>query len=156
MDKRVGRCLAAARQSFQSAAFILAECNSITGCHAPIIYQETSYVNMRNILYYMVLAEMAAYSAITGFSEDEAPLLFGKLSGIIQPFDPTSKENQFSRVVAIAELGEPESSSTIDIERLLEIRNSAECMEFKRWLDDADSLTDEDIKTLLVGIRSLA
>ena len=56
--------------------------------------------------------------------------------------------------MAIAELGEPESSSTIDIERLLEIRNSAECMEFKRWLDDADSLTDEDIKTLLVGIRS--
>jgi hypothetical protein len=30
----VSRCLARARQFFQSAALILAECNAITGCHA--------------------------------------------------------------------------------------------------------------------------
>src|ERR1019366_1607296 len=55
MDKRGGRCLAAARQTFQSTALIFAECNSITGCHSPIIHQETPGVNMRNSLCYVVL-----------------------------------------------------------------------------------------------------
>jgi hypothetical protein len=100
------------------------------------------------------LAEMAAYSAITGFSDDEAPLLFGKLSGIIEALNPTSKENQFSRVAAIADVGEPTPGSRIDFERLLEIRNSDECRAFKAWLDDADSLTDEDLIKELAGIRS--
>ena len=97
---------------------------------------------------------MAAYSAITGFSDDEAPLLFGKLSGIIEALNPTSKENQFSRVAAIADVGEPTPGSRIDFERLLEIRNSDECRAFKAWLDDADSLTDEDLIKELAGIRS--
>lgn len=100
------------------------------------------------------LAEMAAYSAITGFSDDEAQLLFGKLSGIIEALNPRSKENQFSRVVAIADVGEPVPGSRIDFERLLEIRDSDECRAFKAWLDDAGSLTDADLKQALVGIRS--
>jgi hypothetical protein len=55
MDKGVGRSFAGARQPFQAAALILAECNSITGSHDPIIYQEIPGVNMRNILWYVVL-----------------------------------------------------------------------------------------------------
>src|ERR1035437_6695893 len=61
MDKRVSRCLPGARQPFQSGAFILAECNSITGCHATIIYQETPGVNMRNIICYVVLASLVNF-----------------------------------------------------------------------------------------------
>jgi hypothetical protein len=97
---------------------------------------------------------MAAYSAITGFSDAEAPLLFGKLAGLIEPLNPASKENQFSRVAAIADIGEPLPGSKIDIERLLEIRNSDECKAFKVWLEDADSLTDDEVNKLLMSIRS--
>lgn len=100
------------------------------------------------------LAEMAAYSAITGFSSDEAPILFGKLSGIVETINPALTENQFSRVAAIADVCQPAPGTRIDFERLLEIRNSDECRAFKAWLDDANSLTDADLRDALAGIRS--
>jgi len=56
MSKSVSCCLAAARQFFQSAALILAECNAITGCHTLSFTQKTPGVNIRNIIRYVVLA----------------------------------------------------------------------------------------------------
>jgi hypothetical protein len=41
------------------------------------------------------LADMQAYSAITGFLESESALLFGKFAGIIAPLNPKSTEKQF-------------------------------------------------------------
>lgn len=100
------------------------------------------------------LAEMAAYSAISGFAEDEAPLLFGKLSGIIGPLNPTETEEQFTRVAEIAGIGEPLPGSMIDIDAVLEIRDSNECRAFKNWLDDAGSLSDEELAEIFTSLRS--
>jgi hypothetical protein len=61
---------------------------------------------------------------------------------------------QFRRVASIADIGEPLAGSKIDVDKLLEIRSSAECREFKNWLDDADSLTDEEVSELLTSLRS--
>jgi hypothetical protein len=100
------------------------------------------------------LAEMATHSAITGFSSNEAPILFGKLAGIIEPLNPKTAESQFSRIANLADIGEPLPGSRIDVENLLEIRSSAECLAFKGWLDDADTQSDSEVSELLTGLRS--
>ncbi len=102
------------------------------------------------------LAEMSTYSAITGLSTEEVPLLFGKLAGLVDPFDlnPNVPEGRFSRVLSIADIAEPSQESRLDIERILEVRSSPECSAFKKWLEDSDSLSDEDVGDLLKGIRS--
>jgi hypothetical protein len=43
------------------------------------------------------LADMQVCSAITGFRDTEAPLLFGKLAGLIAPFNPQTSEKQFAK-----------------------------------------------------------
>src|ERR1035437_9991607 len=56
VDELGGRRLSAVRKCFQPAAFFFGKGNLISGCHAPIIHQQKSAVNMRNVTCYMVLA----------------------------------------------------------------------------------------------------
>jgi hypothetical protein len=55
VDELGGRCLSAVRECFQPAAFFFGKGNLISGCHAPIIHQQKSVVNMRNVTCYIVL-----------------------------------------------------------------------------------------------------
>ena len=55
VDELGGRRLSAVRECFQPAAFFFGKGNLISGCHAPIIHQQKSAVNMRNVTCYIVL-----------------------------------------------------------------------------------------------------
>src|ERR1035437_5747171 len=55
VDELRGRRLSAVRECFQPAAFFFGKGNLISGCHAPIINQQKSAVNMRNVTCYNVL-----------------------------------------------------------------------------------------------------
>ena len=55
VDELGSRCLSAVRECFQPAAFFFGEGNLISGCHAPIIRQRKSMVNMRNVMCYTLL-----------------------------------------------------------------------------------------------------
>jgi hypothetical protein len=99
------------------------------------------------------LAEMAAYSAITGFMDSEAHLLFGKLAGIIAPQNPKPLEERFARVVEIAELPDLVSGQRIDVDRLLRARDSAECREFRSWLSNLRDVSDEQIAEMIGGVK---
>jgi hypothetical protein len=46
------------RECFQPAAFFFGKGNLISGCHAPIIHQQKSAVNMRNVTCYIILASI--------------------------------------------------------------------------------------------------
>jgi len=100
------------------------------------------------------LGEMEAYSAITGFSESEAPLLFGKLAGILEPLNPAVSEEQFKRVVQIAGLPDLNGTVRIDVDALLKIRDSAECREFREWLTTLPDVSDAEIKHMVAGLRA--
>ena len=54
MNKSVSCCLARARQFFQPAALILAECNAITGCHALSFTKKhpTSICEIQDVTWY--------------------------------------------------------------------------------------------------------
>jgi hypothetical protein len=100
------------------------------------------------------LADMEAYRAITGFADSEAPLLFGKLAGVIAPQNPKPIEEQFARVVTIANLPDFVSGKRIDVERLLKARESAECREFRAWLSKLEGMSDAQIAEMVSGVRN--
>jgi hypothetical protein len=100
------------------------------------------------------LAEMQAYSALTGFLESEAPLLFGKFAGIISPQNPTPAEEQFKRVIEVAEVPDFKPGQKIDVEKLMKIRDSAECRDFRRWLSTAENISDDEIRAQAEGMRN--
>ncbi|MGH9742130.1 MAG: hypothetical protein ACRD51_07230 [Candidatus Acidiferrum sp.] len=99
------------------------------------------------------VAEMSAYSAITGFEESESNLLFGKFAGILRPLNPNLQEDQFTRVATIAGFPELIAGKRVDVERLLTVRDSAELREFRDWLSKLDSLSDEQIREMLNSVR---
>jgi hypothetical protein len=100
------------------------------------------------------LADMVAYSAITGFTESEAPLLFGKLAGIIAPQNPKPIEEQFGRVITIANLPDFVPGKRIDVESLLKARESPECREFQAWLSNLEGATDAEIAEMVGSLRN--
>lgn len=100
------------------------------------------------------IADMEAYSAITGFAESEAPLLFRKLAGVISPQNPAPVEHQFARVIAIAGLPEFEIGKRVDVDKLLKARESSECREFRVWLAGLTQATDQQIADMVEGFRS--
>jgi hypothetical protein len=100
------------------------------------------------------LANMAAYSAIVGFTENEAPLLFGKLAGVIGPQNPQPLEQQFSRVMTLANVPEFPRGKRVDVDVLVKVRDSVECREFRSWLANAATLTDKEVEEMTGGFRS--
>ncbi|MGB6874779.1 MAG: hypothetical protein WBD87_01975 [Candidatus Acidiferrales bacterium] len=100
------------------------------------------------------LADMQAYSAITGFTESEAPLLFGKLAGIVAPQNPGPAERQFARVLSIANLPEFPPGKRIDVDALLKARGSPECHELRAWLLKFEDMSDSQIADMVCGIKN--
>ncbi len=100
------------------------------------------------------LADMQAYSAITGFLDHEATLLFGRLSSVLAPLNPDLPEKQFERVIELADIPDFEPGQRVDVQRLLKARESADCREFREWLSSAESMSDEQIKEMVDSIRS--
>jgi hypothetical protein len=100
------------------------------------------------------IADMAAYSAITGFKDSEAPLLFGKLAGIIAPLNPEPIEEQFARVITIANVPDFVTGSRVDVDHLLRARESAECREFREWLSNLDGISDAQVADMVSGVRN--
>ncbi len=100
------------------------------------------------------LTEMQAYSAITGFLDTEAPLLFGKFSGLVAPLNPAVAENQFERVIELAELPDFKPGQRVDVQKLLRARDSAECREFREWLSTLEDVSDAEIKEMVASVRS--
>ena len=101
-------------------------------------------------------AEMEAYSALSGFTEGDLPLVDEQLKFLLR-ISPETKEQQFRRVVQIA--GFPEFAPAIyekrvKMERLLEIRESDECREFREWLLTIEDASDAEIKERISGLRA--
>ena len=100
------------------------------------------------------IADMQAYSAITGFTESEAPLLFGRFAGIVSPSNPSAIEGQFVRVLSLAGLPDYVQDRRIDVDRLLKVREDDECREFREWLAGSLEATDEQITEMVKGVRN--
>ena len=100
------------------------------------------------------LADMQVCSAITGFRDCEAPLLFGKLAGLIAPLNPQTVEKEFERVIELADIPDFKPGQKVNVDLLLKVRESAECREFREWLATLEDLSDAEIKRMVASIKS--
>ncbi|MGB8061911.1 MAG: hypothetical protein WCF26_08455 [Candidatus Sulfotelmatobacter sp.] len=99
------------------------------------------------------LGEMQSYTSVSGFLEDESPLLFSKLAGAMALIDPAGLERQFERVIQIAGVPEFHEGNRIDVDRLLQLRDSAECREFRDWLGSISDTNDTEVTRMVSGLR---
>jgi hypothetical protein len=97
---------------------------------------------------------MIEFSALAGFREDEAPILFGKVAGLMAPQNPETAEGQFKHVLEIADVPDFEPNQKVDVDRLLGVRGSDECRAFRDWLSTAGSLGDAEIRDLTRGVKN--
>lgn len=101
------------------------------------------------------LEEIEAYRAIIGFKESELSLVQDKLRFLVNEVSPDAQEERFDRVVTLAGLPDPETAEgTVDIGRLLEVRESEEIREFRRWLRTLDQATDDEIRDRLQSVST--
>lgn len=99
---------------------------------------------------------MKSFGAVTGFQADEVPLFEKKLSVLLSQVDPDAQERRFDRVATLAGLpgfdGWP-AGATVDVDRLLNLRDAPECREIRQWIRNVDTETDEQIKAQFDSVR---
>jgi len=101
------------------------------------------------------IGEMKAYSAVSGFRDADLPLFRHKLDFWADTVSSETRESNFQRVIDIAGLPQFLSGGeTINIEKLLKIRDSSEAREFRDWLCGIGQATQEEIKDRIAGLRA--
>jgi hypothetical protein len=90
--------------------------------------------------------EMVAFNATMGFKPNEREFLSDKLIFLLKQIESDAQEERFARVLELVGLPDPEvAEGAIDVDRLLEIRQTDELREFRQWIRTFDSASDEEI-----------
>lgn len=100
------------------------------------------------------IGEMQVHSAVSGFTAEELPLFRSKLDALVEVTGSQKQEQRFQRLVDVAGLPAISADSQIDIERILEIRNQPEALEFRAWLTDINKLSDREIQQLIDSLNA--
>ncbi len=100
------------------------------------------------------LEEMQTYRALSGFRASDLPLFEAKLDFLNGALSSGQLERRFQRVIRLADMPVPTSVRGIDLHRLLEVRESTECAEFRQWLSTVDEVDDGVIRERLGSLRS--
>lgn len=101
------------------------------------------------------IGQMKAYSAISGFRDEELPLFRFKLDFLADTASSQTNENNFRRVIDIAELPNfPIEEKVIDVQKLLKVRDSGEAREFRDWLGGIGDADDKEIKERILGLKA--
>lgn len=101
------------------------------------------------------LEDMEVHEAITGFTEDEAPLLFNKMAGFLKAQNPEIVEKQLGRVETILNLPEISPREPVNVDNLLKARDCSELREFQAWLYNLEGKQDKEVEHLVraLGLR---
>jgi hypothetical protein len=104
------------------------------------------------------LEQMQALSAITGLRGEELPIFDSKLDYLARQLDPDVQVERFHRVVELAGLPDPaaaiDTGQVMDIEKLLKVRETDECREFRNWLRGVDAATDQELEERIASLRA--
>ena len=97
--------------------------------------------------------EMKAFGAVGVLVDEDVGLLDTRLDFLAAQVDPSAQEARFHRVIRIADVPDMSDPSEVSIEKLIEIRDSEACREFRRWLRGIDGATDAEIDEMFRPIR---
>ena len=98
--------------------------------------------------------EMRTYNALSGFEDNDLPLFEGKLEFLNQQLSARVDERRFQRVVGVNQMPAPNSINGIDLHKLLEVRASTDCTEFRRWLSTVDEVDDRELRDQLRSLNA--
>ena len=99
---------------------------------------------------------MKQLESVTGFRDDEFPFFDDKIGFLMREIDPSVQEDRLDRIVEIAglpTLSPVPDGSTLDINKILKMRDSEECRELRTWLRNVDSETDAEINARFDDLR---
>ena len=93
------------------------------------------------------IAEMKIHSALSGFLEDESPLYGDRLEFLARSVDPNRLEADLNRVLQLKNSPSiiSESPQKVNIQKLLEVRESQELKIFREWISEIDNVSDSEI-----------
>jgi len=104
------------------------------------------------------LERMKTLMAISGFRDEELPIFDAKVNFLAAQITPEAQVDRFQRVVTLAGLPDPGEAlaggQSIDIEKLLKVRDTEECREFRTWLRSLDQETDKDIEDRVNSLKA--
>lgn len=103
------------------------------------------------------IEQMQRYSAISGFLPEEVPLFAEKLDFLVNALLPQRQEERFQRILTIKglpELDRVDANTRIDVDKLLKIRDSVECREFRAWLSSIDYASHSEIREKVNSLHS--
>lgn len=99
---------------------------------------------------------MQSFGAVSGFQDDEYPLFESRIEFLMRQLRPESHEERFDRVITLTglpDINENMSCRKVDVKKLLKVRQSEECKEFRAWLRGIDQTTDEEIERRVTALR---
>jgi hypothetical protein len=100
---------------------------------------------------------MERHRAVPVISPDDIALVDDRMSLLLSNLPSSGQLQRFERLERIIEfpdLSGAIESGKLDFERLLKIRDSDECREFRRWLVNMDGKSDAEISELFTSIRA--
>lgn len=103
------------------------------------------------------IEEMKTYSALSGFLEDEISVFSHRLNFLVEAISPGAQEHRMERVLTIKGMGDVDPAEgiiNVDVHKLLEIRQSRECQEFREWLRNTDTASDAEIQEMVTGLNA--
>lgn len=103
------------------------------------------------------IEQMQTYSAISGFLPEEVPLFAERLDFLVNALLPQRQEERFQRILTIKglpKLDQVDADTRIDADKLLKIRDSVECREFRAWLSMIDYASDSEIRERVNSLHS--
>jgi hypothetical protein len=104
-----------------------------------------------------VIGEMKAYNALSGFRNEDLPLFRIKLDFLATAATTERKEKKFQRIIDLAPIPSLlPTETTLNIDKLLKVRDSAETREFRDWLASGGSSDEAEIKERICGFRAQA
>ncbi len=103
------------------------------------------------------IEEMNRFNAISGLKDDDLPLLDEKINFLNKYFNPEVQKKRLHRlfnIIDFPDLNFECNSDSINLTKLIKIRNSDECKEFRNWLPEIDKMSDVEIKELVNSMQA--
>jgi len=103
------------------------------------------------------LEYMQKYTALSSINDNALSLLEGKLEFFAKQFRSDEYVNQFKRILEIKDFPNFEllaQEGKLRLDKILEIRETREAKEFRNWLPDINSATDEEIKEQIESFKA--
>ena len=104
------------------------------------------------------MERMETYSTLSGFQQDEVPLMDAKLEFLARQLDPQTQEERLERVVDLVGLPEVDPNPDVrdvDLGRLIEITADPEVVAFRNWVRTVDHLDDDEVADQIHRIRDM-